>query len=189
MAGPGPSPPPGRYDGLAQAAHWITAALAAAVLPLAWVAAALPREAAAKGQLFVLHKSVGLTIFALVAFRILWRAWRPAPPDPRTPRAIALIARINHWLLYAVFIVMPVSGYLLSAFRGRATPYFWLFPIPGLAENEDLHKLFERVHLVGQWALYALVLLHLVGVVWHVAVRRDGVLDRMLPAQRRAGGD
>ncbi|WP_430911985.1 cytochrome b [Methylobacterium sp. sgz302541] len=172
-----------RYGAVAQALHWITAALVAAVLPLAWVAASLARDAPAKGTYFTLHKSVGITIFALVVGRIVWRMLRPAPPDPATPRGLALLARVNHWLLYAIFLIMPVSGYLLSAFRGRATPYFWLFDIPGLPKNDALHEVFESVHLVGQWAVYALVILHVAGTVWHVAIRKDGVHERMLPAQ------
>ncbi len=39
------------------------------------------------------------------------------------------------------------------------------------------------VHLLGQWAVYALIILHVVATAWHVGWRRDGVLDRMLPAQ------
>lgn len=173
-----------RYHPVSQALHWLTAALALAILPLAWVAISLP-PTPAKGTMFVLHKSVGLTILAIVVLRIVWRVIRPAPPDPQAPRLLTLIGRINHWLLYAIFLVMPVSGYLLSAFAGRETPYFWLFPIPALAKNDELHELFEKVHLAGQWAVYALVILHIAGTVWHVAIRRDGVHERMLPPQRR----
>ena len=174
-----------RYGGVAQVLHWLTALLALAVLPLAWVAEALPREAASKGNLFVLHKSVGLTILAVVAGRIVWRMVHPAPPDPGTPAALTLIARINHWLLYAIFLVMPVSGYLLSALAGRDTPYFWLFTVPGLTKDESLQKVFQGMHLAGQWAVYLLVALHILGTAWHVVVRRDGVHARMLPAQDR----
>lgn len=174
-----------RYGGVAQALHWLTALLVLAVLPLAWVAVSLPREAAAKGSLFVLHKSVGLTILAVVVGRIVWRMVHPAPPDPNTPAALTLIARINHGLLYAIFLVMPVSGYLLSAFAGRGTPYFWLFTVPGLTRDEGLQKVFQGMHLAGQWAVYLIVTLHVLGTAWHVVVRRDGQHERMLPAQDR----
>lgn len=176
-----------RYHPVAQALHWLTALLVAAVLPLAWVATSLPRDAASKGTLFVLHKSVGLTILAVVAIRILWRAYRPAPPEPAMPAALAVLGRINHWLLYAVFLIMPVSGYLLSALAGRATPYFWLFTVPGLEKNEGLQKSFEAVHLAGQWAVYLLVALHVLATIWHVAIRRDGLHERMMPVQDRVG--
>ncbi len=119
-----------RYKSVSQALHWLTAAFALAVLPLAWVAISLPNSEL-KGTMFTLHKSVGLTILAIVVIRIVWRMIHPAPADPAAPKALEVIARINHWLLYAIFLIMPVSGYLLSALSGRSTAYFWLFTIPG----------------------------------------------------------
>lgn len=176
-----------RYNGVAQALHWLTALLVVAVLPLAWVATSLARDAPSKGDMFVLHKSVGLTLFALVVVRIVWRILHPAPPEPRMPAALALLGRINHWLLYAVFLIMPASGYLLSAFAGRSTPYFWLFTVPGLPKDEALQKIFQSVHLAGQWAVYLLVGLHILATVWHVAIRRDGLHERMMPVQDQVG--
>ena len=79
---------------------------------------------------------------------------------------------------------MPVSGCLLSAAGGHPVSYFGLFTLPGLPKNEGLAGAADWMHVaVGQWAVYALVLLHLAATAWHVAVRRDGVLERMLPAQ------
>lgn len=176
-----------RYNPLAQALHWLTAILALAVLPLAWVALSLP-PAPLKGSMFVVHKSVGLTIFAIVVLRIAWRMLRPAPPDPSAPRLLTLMARINHWLLYAIFLIMPVSGYLLTAWSGRDTPYFWLFNIPGLPKDEAAQKIATAIHGFGQWAVYVLVLLHVAGTAWHLVIRRDGLLERMLPVQDGRGG-
>ena len=175
-----------RYNPLSQALHWLTVVLFLAILPLAWVALALP-NGETKGTVFVLHKSTGLTILAVVVIRIVWRMISPAPADPKTPKGLELIARVNHWLLYAIFLIMPVSGYLLSAFAGRSTPYFWLFTIPGLEKNEALHNAFETVHVFGQFAVYLLVALHIAGTAWHLVIRRDGVLERMLPVQDGRG--
>ncbi|MGU3416853.1 cytochrome b [Methylobacterium sp. D54C] len=175
-----------RYHPVSQALHWLNAALVLAVLPLAWVAISLP-PTPAKGSMFVLHKSVGLTILAIVVVRILWRMIRPAPPDPHAPRLLTLIGRVNHFLLYAIFLIMPISGYLLSALSGRDTPYFWLFTIPGLPKDDATQKIFESIHVFGQWLVYALVLLHVAGTAWHLVIRRDGLLERMLPVQDGRG--
>ncbi|MGU3544153.1 cytochrome b [Methylobacterium sp. A52T] len=175
-----------RYHPVSQALHWLNAALVLAVLPLAWVAISLP-PTPAKGSMFVLHKSVGLTILAIVVVRILWRMIRPAPPDPQAPRLLTLIGRVNHVLLYAIFLIMPISGYLLSALSGRDTPYFWLFTIPGLPKDDATQKIFESIHVFGQWLVYALVLLHIAGTAWHLVIRRDGLLERMLPVQDGRG--
>lgn len=175
-----------RYNPLSQALHWLTALFALAVLPLAWVAVSLP-PSELKGTMFTLHKSVGLTIFAIVVVRIVWRMIHPAPADPAAPKALEVIARINHWLLYAIFLVMPISGYLLSALSGRTTNYFWLFTIPGFEKNEALQKSFEAAHVFGQYAVYLLVALHIIGTAWHLVIRRDGLLERMLPVQDGRG--
>jgi cytochrome b561 len=162
-----------RYTPVAQALHWLTAALVLAVLPLAWVATS-----------FQLHKSVGITIFAIVALRILWRAWHPAPREAFVPPGLALLGRVNHWLLYAVFLLMPASGFVLSAAAGNTTQYFFLFPIPPFIEkNKAVADLADQIHLAGQYAVYALVSLHLLATAWHLIVRRDALLDRMLPRQ------
>jgi cytochrome b561 len=172
-----------RYTATAQALHWLTALLVLAVLPLAWIAASLP-PGPQKGFYFQMHKSVGLTIFAIVAIRILWRAWNPPPPEVHVPRGLALLGRLNHWLLYLVFLLMPVSGYLLSAAAGNTTQYFYLFPIPPLPEKyPELAGLADQVHLIGRYAVYALVSLHVLATAWHLVARRDALLDRMLPRQ------
>lgn len=183
MVTPETTPMIPRYTATAQALHWLTSILVVAVLPLAWIGASLAREAPNKAVFFTLHKSVGLTIFALVAARILWRAINPPPPEVAEPRGLALVAKASHWLLYAVFLIMPVTGYLLSAYNGNATQYFYLFAIPGFDKNKELHELFENMHLAGQWAVYLLVSLHIAATAWHVAIRRDYVLERMLPQQ------
>ncbi|WP_298953272.1 cytochrome b [uncultured Methylobacterium sp.] len=172
-----------RYTATAQVLHWLTALFVLAVLPLAWVAVSLPRDSAWKGYFFTMHKSVGITIFAIVAVRILWRAFNPAPPEVYVPRLLTVLGRINHWLLYAIFLAMPVSGYLLSAAAGNVTQYFYLFPIPALPKDEALSSAARQIHLAGQFAVYALVALHVLATAWHVAVRRDGLLGRMLPRQ------
>jgi cytochrome b561 len=87
-------------------------------------------------------------------------------------------------LLYFVMIAVPVSGYLLSAAKERPVSYFGLFTLPALPKNEALSHAADWAHVaVGQWLVYALILLHALGTAWHVRVRRDGALDRMLPEQ------
>lgn len=171
-----------RYTVVAQALHWLTAAFVFAVLPLAWVAEALPKGAD-KSTIFVLHRSVGLTILLLIAARLLWRSRHPAPSQSASEGGVlAVIGSMNHWLLYFIFAAMPVSGYLMSG-NGKPVSYFGLFELPGFAKDAALDQLATTLHLAGQWAVYALVSLHVLATVWHVAVKRDGLLGRMLPAQ------
>jgi cytochrome b561 len=173
-----------RYTETAQALHWITAALMFAVIPLAWVMVSLPRSAPNREFYYDLHKSIGLTILALVVVRLLWRAAHPAPDLPGgVARFERVAAFASHWLLYLILLGMPVSGYLLSAAGGHPVNYFGLFTLPSIPANETVAKVGVWLHVAtGQWAVYALISLHILATVWHVAVRRDGVFERILPS-------
>ena len=174
-----------RYSPAMQALHWAVAVLMVCVLPLAWTMVSLPRTAPNRELLYLLHKSVGITILALAAVRLIVRVSRPIPPEPAgTPRWMAVSAKASHWLLYAVLLAMPVSGYVLSTASGAGVSYFGLFDLPSLPKNPTVAATARSIHLSVQWAVYALIALHLAATAWHVAIRRDGVLERELPPQR-----
>jgi cytochrome b561 len=50
--------------------------------------------------------------------------------------------------------------------------------------NRPLGDIHENIHLWGRWIVYALIALHLGGIVFHVSWRRDRLLERMLPRPR-----
>ena len=184
VAGAHPAIEAGRYTLTAQALHWLTVFLILMILPVAWVMMSLP-EGAEQTQMLVLHRSIGVTIFAAVVLRLAWRLAHPPPPLPSdTPRVMELISQITHWLLYALLLLMPVTGYLQSA-DGRPVSYFGLLNLPGLPQDKALGDAAKVLHLLGQWGVYTLVGLHVGATVWHVAIRRDGLLDRMIPPQDR----
>ena len=175
-----------RYTELAQHLHWVTAALAFAVIPVAWVMTHLPEHSPLQGQLFDLHKSLGLTIWLFVVTRLVWRATHPAPAlGPHTPAWIEWGSKASHWLIYMLFFLMPISGFTTSSAGGYGGK-FWGIPLPNLPHDPGLAKLAGTAHVLSSYAVYALIGLHIVATVWHVAFRRDGLLERMIPAQTHA---
>jgi len=174
-----------RYAAMAQALHWLTAALVFATLALAWVMYNMPDAAPTRGLLFTLHKSFGITIFALVVARLIWRA-RHGAPDLEAPAWMRAAAAASHGLLYLTLLALPLSGYIMSAATGSPISFFGLLDLPGFAEKTEPTMKAAFLAHVGflQWALYGLLLLHVGAAIWHEAVRRDGALERMLPAQR-----
>ncbi|WOJ89070.1 cytochrome b [Methylocapsa polymorpha] len=177
-----------QYGLVAQWTHWITALLIFAAMIIAWVMIEEARDNPSRPVLYTIHKALGVTIFTIVAFRILWRAANPAPPLPaRFARWEAVIAKISHVLLYVVLVGLPISGFIDSQADGHPVSFFYLFDLPAIVpRNKALSELAETAHIWLQWPLYALIALHILATVWHVGVRRDGVLHRMLPKQINA---
>ena len=180
-----PEPDGGRYTLTAQMLHWVTAALILAVFPLAWVMVSMPRSAPDREFFYTLHKSVGLTILVLVMVRVAWRAANPPPaPTTRPARIEHALSRVAHFLLYVVMIGMPISGYVFSTAGGNPVTYFGLITLPELPRSDTLRQIALWAHVfIGQWLAYALILLHLAAVAFHVGIRRDGLLNRMIPPQ------
>jgi cytochrome b561 len=177
-----------RYTGLAQALHWLTAAALCLLLPFVWVAENFP-PGPVRVFWYMAHESMGISVLLMVLLRLTWR-WRHRAPayPPGMRRLTAALARLTHGLLYGVLLVMPVTGYLMAG-NGQDVPWFRLFSLPGFARDEDLGKLADTLHVACQFVLYGLIALHVAATVWHVAVRRDGLLERMLPPQRHYEDD
>jgi cytochrome b561 len=105
------------YDSVAQALHWLIAALAIAVVLLGWTIEGIPRNTPQRDLAIMVHSSVGLSILTAMVFRAGWR-WRH-PPPPSLRHFEAALARANHLVLYLIFILMPLAGYLNAAAAGR----------------------------------------------------------------------
>lgn len=183
-------PVAGRYHPVTRTLHWLVAALAVIVVALGWAAASAPRNTTPHDRLLLLHRSVGLTILALMVFQVLWRGRRPAPAlPPGLRRGEAGLAHLTHFGLYAIFLLMPLAGYLNAAAAGHAVSFFGLVSIPPwLPVDQRWSQWAIAIHLLGQYLVYLLVSLHIMGALYHGAVRRDGILDRMLPPRRRRTG-
>jgi cytochrome b561 len=176
----------GHYEPVARALHWVVAALAAIVVVLGWLAVAAPHNSPARGGLLLVHRSIGLTILGLMTFRSLWRWQHPPPPLPAAVGPVVTrLVPPTHFALYLIFIAMPLAGYVNSAAAGHDVSVFGLFSIPPLVPRDArVAQWAIAVHLVGQYVVYLLVSLHVAGALYHCAIRRDGVFERMLPPGR-----
>jgi cytochrome b561 len=166
--------------------HRLIAALAVIVVTLGWAIHGVPRETDSRDLLLLLHRSLGVSIIALMLGRALWRLGHPPPPLPASLAPIErLSAHANHLLLYVFFVVLPVSGYVNAAAAGHPVSLFGIVVIPPLLpEDGRLSQIANAVHLVGQFVVYALVAVHVAAALMHALIRRDGIFERMLPPRR-----
>ena len=173
-------PSPQRYTRIAVALHWIVAIVVFAQFALGWLMQEIAKQPPGpRASAFNMHKSIGLVILALMLVRIAWRLSHPPPALPPMPRWQARAALANHVLLYALLVVMPLAGYLGSAFSGYPVRFFGIVLPSWAAKDEAMKQAMSEVHLVAAWLLAASVLVHLAAVVKHAMVDRDGILARM----------
>ena len=164
--------------------HWLIAVLILALLAVGWVMVDLPRTPR-YFWVYDLHKSIGLTVLALMLLRLGWRLYAGAPrPVPGTGAAQHLAAQAVHVAIYVVALAMPISGWLYDSASGlRALRFFGMVTVPKLvAPDPQLKDLSHGVHEWGAWVLIALIVAHAGAALVHHLVQRDRTLWRMLPA-------
>jgi cytochrome b561 len=171
------------YTGTAKALHWLILALLIVQFILAWTMPHIGRNTPVT-TLIGLHFSFGALILLVAVVRLLWRLTHAEPePEDGLPPWQVISARLNHWLLYLLLFVVPILGWINASWRGMPVSVFGLFEMPNLIAKRapgwgwtgDIHG------LLADYAMLALVGLHVVAALYHYFIRRDGVLQRMLP--------
>ena len=170
------------YTGTAKALHWLIVLLLIAQFVFAWTMPGIRRDTPVS-TLIGLHFTFGVVILAVAIVRLLWRMTHGEPkPEDGVPPWQTASARIVHWLLYTLLFVVPLLGWINASWRGMPIVMFGV-EIPALiAKRAPGWQWTGDVHgLLANYLLLALVGLHVAAALYHYVVRRDGVLQRMLP--------
>jgi len=180
-----------RYDTVAILFHWTVAIMIVVNVCLAWTLGSVDRHSGAHDQILTIHKSIGTTIFVLAVLRLAWRWWHPAPSLPGT---IASWQRFTtlfvQGLLYAVLVIMPLSGLIDAAAFSQPVHFFYLFDLPTvIRHNEPLGHLAFGVHKTAALALYAALFVHAAAALHHHYVLKDDILLGMLPKLKNSRDD
>lgn len=167
---------------ISQGLHWLMAALILLNAGLGWYAEQLGRSPQ-QLKVFLWHKSIGLTVLALVAVRLAWRAPQRSPGMPDHAAAWErAAARTSHVLLYLLMFAIPLAGWVLNSAANVPLRWFGLIEIPAIAPaNEALKEIAETIHVWLAWSLIGLVAIHAGAALKHHFRDRDDVLRRMLP--------
>jgi cytochrome b561 len=175
------------YPATSKLLHWL---IAACVLTTAPVAIAMGRvaEGPTQNSLYNLHKSLGVLIFILMILRVINRFAVGAPiADPKIEPWQKTVSAVVHSSIYVLLVAMPIAGYIANSAFGAPTPFFGLFNLPPIVgKNEALSTQLFTIHRYVGWVLIALVLMHVGAALFHTFIRRDNVINRMLP--RALGG-
>jgi cytochrome b561 len=141
----------------------------------------LSKEASPRAFYYNLHKSIGITLLALIVIRVLWRITHKPPAMLTSYKAWERkLSTGAHHLLYLLMIVMPVSGLIMSVSGKYGVMWFGIDFLPGL-DNKPLREIFHETHEIGALLLLLLIVLHIVGALKHKFIDKDETMNRILP--------
>lgn len=175
-----------RYGAVAMLFHWVIVGLIVTQFVLASQAEDT-ESLLQKARILTLHKNIGMTIFMLAILRLVWRLANPVPPAPATmPAWQRHLANVSHWGLYALIMLTPLAGWMMSSAKSYSVSYFGYFTFPDLiAPSEERYELFHEVHEILAITILTLAALHILGALKHHFIDKDNVLRRMLPIKLR----
>lgn len=162
--------------------HWLVALLVLSMLGFGFFLGDLPSSI--KPMAYMLHKSTGLTLLALMLLRLIWvvRLKKPLLPEAM-PRWECFLARFVQYSLYVFLIAMPLSGWLMATASNKIPVYFGWFrvPFPGILPDKALAHWMREAHYYIAFILLGLVILHVAGALKHRFIDKDDVLNSMMP--------
>ncbi len=176
------------YSGGAKLLHWVLALALIGLIAFGWYMTGLPFSPA-RLKFYNWHKWAGMSILILSVVRLLWRITHRPPALPAAMQAAmpgwqkAAHHGVHH-LMYALFFIVPLLGWAYSSAAGYPIVLFGVLPLPDfVGKNPELAEALKPWHGRLAWTLAALIVLHVLAVIKHQLIDRDGLLNRMLPGR------
>jgi cytochrome b561/polyisoprenoid-binding protein YceI len=180
------------YTAVAKSLHWLIALVIFVQFPLAWVMDDF--TGIQKFQAYNFHKSLGITVLALMVLRLAWRVLHKAPTLPASMPAYERgAAKLGHFALYLAIFLMALSGWAMISASDKPSVLFqytrfpllpWISGLP-VEDKKAYARIFEDVHGVLANVLLVLIGGHIAAALRHAIILKDGTFSRMLP---RFGG-
>jgi cytochrome b561 len=171
------------YGSVSQCFHWLIAVGIITMLALGFIASNTEQKKWA-GQLFWVHKSLGLTLLTLMLMRLLWRLYNTAPDyGPHIKRWQVMAAKSLHWGFYVVLFAMFTSGWITTSTGKHGVSFWgWFDATLPMTRSKATHHLSGDWHTALAWVIIGLIVVHVLAACKHHFVDRDDVLKRMLPS-------
>jgi cytochrome b561 len=172
-----------RYGAIPQAVHWLTALFVIVGFLLGQFGDDLPKGSV-RDLGFLTHMTLGQCVLLLLAVRLVWRFTDPPPLAEATPfgRLVEIAAKVSHFMLYALLVVVPFLGIIVQLKRGHDLPILGLFdfasPWPA---DRAIARTILGLHAYLADALLIMAGIHACAAIVHHYVWGDRTLSRMLP--------
>jgi len=178
-----------QYGTTAKLFHWTIVALLLAQYLIGWLMPDIHGHMR-PGAPMIWHLSIGTSILGLMLLRFAWRITHPVAPESSLPAYQRMTSEALHWLLYVFVLLTTFSGWLFASARGWHIAWFFWLPLPMLGgASPPLLKAIDGWHQIFEWALLALIGIHVSAALVHLFYYRDGVMRRMLPRWLTAPGE
>lgn len=178
---------PTKYKVPARVIHWTMAVIVLCMIPVGFLMLNDDLSRSVRNTMFTTHKNVGVLMLVLIFVRLIYR-WRN-PPQLRPvalPALQAFAAHATHIALYAMLLIMPLSGYIRVRAGGFPIEALDAMGIPALVPRSDaLAEFAKATHYYAAYAMIALIAMHIGAAAYHGIVRRDGIFSRMWPVFAR----
>ena len=164
--------------------HWVIALLIIVNVILGWTVEFMDVTPLTL-NLFVYHKSIGLTVLSLAIFRLCWKLSNPVPaPASGISQLNARLATLGHWGLYALIFAIPISGWILNSAANFPFKWFGFFTVPFITEpDKQVENFASLMHLSLFWILAVTLIGHIGMALFHHIKHKNNVLTRMLPTR------
>jgi cytochrome b561 len=173
-----------RFGAVAQLFHWLTAILVLAAYIYGPGGSELRVYSAARDFDRQLHETLGMSVFALVVMRVLWRMVDTRPDPPQVARWMGIAATAVQWGLYALLFALPLTAITGAWLEGHPLTLLGgveLAPLLGLS-----HDVGAKIATLHTWlgdAILWLAGFHALASLYHHFILKDRVLTSMLPAR------
>jgi cytochrome b561 len=170
-----------RYGIVGKLLHWVVAFCVLGMLLVGSLLGVLAGPT--QGAVYGWHKSLGMTLLALMIIFMFWSARNIKPNYPAGMHFSQLaLAKVVRYLLYISVTAMCLSGWIFTTAKGKP-PVLWGWfnlPAPFVPLSASLGHTVRQWHTYLAWTILGLVILHVIGALYHHFVRKDDVLRRML---------
>ncbi len=167
--------------------HWFTGLLIILMTILGLLMTHMSTEPHTKSTLYFLHKSIGLLILPLA---IIWFfSWIIQNKPERLKdekKSLHRISKMTQTILISCALLMPFSGWMMSsAFSQTDIMFFNIIKIPRIVSYDPAFaRAMLGLHILISWFIIGFSSLHITAALWHHFIKKDIILQRMLPFGR-----
>ena len=167
------------YGLLAKLFHWVTFLALVIQIPFGFYLVRL-EFSDKRIDLENIHILIGISIFYLVLFRLIWKLINPKPKHWKEFfKGQTIVASINHFLLYVSIFAITISGVLKKLYMGEKINFF-IFQYVLEESNFQLADSFYVIHIYANYLLISLVAIHITAVIFHHFIFKDKIIKKML---------